>query len=62
MKKVKTAAFFLLACLLLAGASCTEKESGLMKREEHIEHLAEKYKEYTEVEYGLDITKKTAVV
>lgn len=58
MRKVKTAAFFLLVCMMLAGASCTEKESGLMKREEYIEHLAEKYKEYTEVEYGLDITKK----
>lgn len=62
MRKVKTAAFFLLVCMMLAGASCTEKESGLMKREEYIEHLAEKYKEYTEVEYGLDITKKTDVI
>ncbi len=34
----------------------------LQKRQEYVEHLNEKYADYKEVPYGLDITKKTDLV
>ena len=37
-------------------------EKGLKMREEYIKFLNDKYKDYKEVPYGLDITKKTDLV
>ena len=37
-------------------------EKGLKMREEYIKFLNDKYKDYKEVPYGLDITKKTDIV
>ena len=63
MKKVKILALVLLLCISFsAAASCKKKDPGLAQRKEYIEHLNEKYQGYQEMEYGLDITKKTDLV
>ena len=43
-----------------SGENAEQKEK--TAREKYIDHLNEKYADYTEVGYGLDITKKTDVV
>ena len=51
--------------LLFCGSCKTvdkEYKEALDRREEYIAFLEEKYKDYEEVPYGLDITKKTDLV
>lgn len=65
MKRAKFAAFMLALCLFLAAASSCgkqEEQKELAERARYIEHLHEKYADYKELEYGLDITKKTDIV
>ena len=64
MKKVKFTALMLLLCIyVISAVSCGEKKrKELVKREEYIAHLNEKYTDYKEMEYGLDITKKTDLI
>lgn len=65
MKRAKFAALMLALCLFLAAAaSCGKQEERkeLAERARYIEHLHEKYADYKELEYGLDITKKTDIV
>lgn len=55
----------LLITLLIFNVGCKEentKEDNEEKRNKMIEFLNEKYKDYTEVPYGLDITKKIDIV
>lgn len=54
---------------LSLAVSCKSSEQGEQagkkektEREKYIDYLNEKYADYTEVEYGLDITKKTDIV
>lgn len=68
MKKTKGVVFIFLILLIftLFCTSCNVSHekyySGLEKREKYIEFLNEKYSNYTEMPYGLDITKKTDLV
>ena len=63
MKKVRVLALFLLACVsLMSVTACKKEKAEIVKREKYIAHLNEKYADYVEVPYGLDITKKTDIV
>ena len=64
MKKARMTAALLLVCAAFTAlVSCSGKKGeGLMKRDQYIEHLNKKYADYKEVEYGLDITKKTDLI
>ncbi len=60
MKK-KTRLLALLVTVLLLFSSC-EKVNKENARDKMAKHLNEKYKDYEEVQYGLDITKKVDIV
>ena len=66
MKKIRITALILTLCMALSVAvSCKSTETEQKEktaREKYIDHLNEKYADYTEVGYGLDITKKTDLV
>ncbi len=54
----KTITFVLLLSILMLSTGCAEKSN----RAKMIKHLNKKYSNYTEVPYGLDITKKVDIV
>ena len=66
MKKIRITALILTLCMALSVAvSCKSTKTEQKEktaREKYIDHLNEKYADYTEVGYGLDITKKTDLV
>ena len=71
VKKIRITALILTLCMALSMAvSCKndgdngegEKNPVLAQRQKYIDHLNEKYSDYKEMEYGLDITKKTDIV
>ena len=69
MRRIKITALIMALCISFSVAvSCKEgkKEEDTSSpakiRQNYIDHLNEKYADYTEVEYGLDITKKTDIV
>lgn len=69
MRRIKITALIMALCISLSIAvSCKEENKGedlsspAKIRQNYIDHLNEKYADYTEVAYGLDITKKTDIV
>lgn len=69
MKRIKIMALVLALLISVSFAvSCKDDSSKVDEnspagiRQKYIDHLNEKYKDYEEVEYGLDITKKTDIV
>ena len=69
MRRIKITALIMALCISFSVAvSCKEEKkeedtsSPAKIRQNYIDHLNEKYADYTEVEYGLDITKKTDIV
>lgn len=69
MKRIKIMALVLALLISVSFAvSCKDDSSKVDEnspagiKQKYIDHLNEKYKDYTEVEYGLDITKKTDIV
>ena len=68
MRRIKITALIMALCISLSIAvSCKEENKGedlsspAKIRQNYIDHLNEKYADYTEVAYGLDITKKTDI-
>ena len=67
VKKLKILSLLLMLTTVLSFCiSCNKPtesyQKGLKMREEYIKFLNDKYKDYKEVPYGLDITKKTDLV
>ena len=66
MRKVRNIIVIILAVVMImsvAGCKKSDKDKKAEeKREAMIKHLNEKYRDYEEVSYGLDITKKVDIV